>query len=127
MSFVKFESSPNEEVAKCFTLPLKRFLSDRGHRIQKFRAEQSGREFIAHFFEDRIEGGQDVQITFGITAIICMWAAMLVYERKPAFPIYMFEKEEMDLPYEKLVGEWERMLNIYLTRRMEQIQTVSRL
>jgi len=121
----KFQPVCNEEVAKCFAVPLKRFLSDRGHYVRKFRAEQSGREFLSHFFEDRVNG--DVQVTFGITAIICMWAAMLVYERKPSFPIYMFESEEMSLPYNRLVGEWERLQNSYLTRRMEQIQTVSRL
>jgi len=104
-----FQPRCNEEVQQCFTLPLKRFLSDQGHCVRKFRAEQSGREFLSHFFEDKIN--DQVQVTFGITALICMWAAMLVYQKKPAFPMYVFESEEMSLPADRLLGEWERLLN----------------
>lgn len=67
------------EVADVFMLPLSRFLSKINHSSTEYNG------YFLHFFTDNIF--QKEFVTYGITASICIHIAMIVYERKPEFPL----------------------------------------
>ncbi|ELT87411.1 hypothetical protein CAPTEDRAFT_76740, partial [Capitella teleta] len=76
-----FDPLPNEEVAKCFAVPLKRFLSQTGHDhiITTFFE----REIQVNFFTDQIDG-EDI-ITWGLTAGFAICIAVAVLREMPEF------------------------------------------
>ncbi|OWM91150.1 hypothetical protein CDL15_Pgr000093 [Punica granatum] len=78
-----FNPSPNpSEVDKVFDAPLEMFLKDENQRSEG--REWMGDKYMLHFFNYEVEG--EKYLIWGLTAWILIKAAMIVFERPPAFP-----------------------------------------
>lgn len=74
-------ANPNE-VSLVFSLPLKRFLSDKRRSISNYNSLSEG-VYHVHHFTDTVDG-QEVD-TFGFTAIYCVMVALRVYRSDKTF------------------------------------------
>jgi hypothetical protein len=93
----EFEPEPNDEVQKCFWLPLKYFLLKDYHTVvtiahQRFRMHKFDVSFLNTFDFDIYVLQFPEDVVYGLTAHLCVLTAMLVLNEYPEF---MFLKNGM--------------------------------
>ena len=88
-----FIAKPNEEVDHVFSVPLRRFLSS--DRMTSRTIEYYGKSAI-YLFSDHVDG--TTFVTWGLTASMCVYTAMAVFDKKPEFEFHgtkHFENNDM--------------------------------
>merc|ERR1712004_440814 len=107
-SHIKFK--PNEEVDVVFSLPLRRFLSNSGHRQEQWTF--GDKTYPLEFFDDEVDG--KTITTWGMTAHTCIRLAIAVFQKQPEFPTtyhYTDPFKENRLRYENDRVSYEKLMS----------------